>query len=149
INCALLKGLQIYDERLSVAHLEKIEPDLNGFYKKQIGQICFAVPAKNEIKFKGRKLVGSAQRKMKNSVLQHGSILCGNFHKNIISYLKISGGRILEIQEEIKNKTTDLKEILNREIDYIKLQDSLLKGFESYFNSGISFITEDILIMNA
>jgi len=148
INSALLKGLQIFDERLSEAKLEIVEPDLNNFYEQDLGQICFAVSAKNEIKYKSKKLAGSAQRKLKNTVLQHGSILCGGFHKNIINYLKISDN-IAAIKEEINNKTTDLKEILNQEIDYDKLAGSLREGFESYFHSGSNYLKEDNYILNA
>jgi lipoate-protein ligase A len=35
---------------------------------------CFAVPAEDEISAMGRKLVGSAQRRARGGVLQHGSI---------------------------------------------------------------------------
>lgn len=147
INCALLKGLQIYDQRLSCAQLENAEPDLSSFYKKDMGQICFAASAKSEIKFNGKKLVGSAQRKLKNSVLQHGSILCGGFHKNIVAYFKNSG-TISKIEEEINKRTTDLKEILIQEIDYNTLAESIWKGFESYFNFAINFVSNDNLVLN-
>ncbi len=148
INCALLKGLQIFDQRLSGAQLENAESDLSSFYKRDLGEICFAASAKSEIKFKGKKLVGSAQRKLKNSVLQHGSILCGGFHKNIAAYLKNSGTSVPKIEEEINNRTTDLKEILKQKIDYNTLAESLRKGFESYFNFAINFVAEDNLVLN-
>jgi lipoate-protein ligase A len=147
INSALLKGLQIYDERLSQARLENTEPDLNFFYKKDVGQVCFAVSAKNEIKFIGKKFVGSAQRRLNKSVLQHGSILCGPFHKNLIKYLNISENTSV-IKEEIDAKTTDLSEILDHEVDYAKLAESLLKGFESYFQSMHGHLKEDSYILN-
>ena len=67
--------------------LEKSQPDFREFYKEGHSAVCFAVPAKSELKFDGRKLVGSAQRKFGNVILQHGSILCGEFHKKIVDYL--------------------------------------------------------------
>lgn len=36
---------------------------------------CFATPSRSEIAWRGRKLVGSAQRRLGGAVLQHGSIL--------------------------------------------------------------------------
>lgn len=132
INSALLMGLRIYDDRLGEACLENIEPDFNSFYKKDISKICFGVSAKSEIKYRNKKLVGSAQRKFKNAVLQHGSILCGSYHKNIVRYLNFENDSA-GMEEEINLKTTDLQEILNREVDYSALSDSLKDGFESFF----------------
>jgi len=137
VNSALLSGLRLYDEKLVEARLENVEPDLNSFYRKDIGRICFAVSAKSEIKYRNKKLVGSAQRKFKQAVLQHGSVLCGSFHKNIIRYLNIEHNTE-GIEEEINYKTTDLREILNKEIDYSGLIESLKAGFESYFHCGFS-----------
>ena len=36
---------------------------------------CFAAPGRFELAYQGRKVVGSAQRRLKRSALQHGSIL--------------------------------------------------------------------------
>jgi len=38
---------------------------------------CFAAPAEGEVEVEGRKLVGSAQVRMGNQLLQHGSLLLG------------------------------------------------------------------------
>ena len=81
INLALLKGLKEYDKRLADIELESTQPAFSSIYKEAKGNICFAVSAKSELKFKGKKVAGSAQRKLNNSLLQHGSILCSDFHK--------------------------------------------------------------------
>jgi lipoate-protein ligase A len=90
INFALKKGLEKYNSKLSGIKLEDTQPDFPKIYKETSGSICFAASAKSELKYEGKKLVGSAQRKFKNSILQHGSILGGNFHTKIINYLNIS-----------------------------------------------------------
>ena len=87
INLAILKGLKIYDSRLSSFELENHQPDFAEIYKQENNAVCFAVSAKSEIKYSGKKIVGSAQRKFEKVVLQHGSILCGPFHKKITHYL--------------------------------------------------------------
>jgi lipoate-protein ligase A len=79
-----------------------------------------------------KKLVGSAQKKFKKAVLQHGSILCGSYHKNITRYLNFENN-CTGIEEEINLKTTDLHEILGVEVDYSKLKISLKEGFDSFF----------------
>ncbi|MCK7519898.1 MAG: hypothetical protein MZV64_20315 [Ignavibacteriales bacterium] len=64
INIALIKGLIDYNSILSSLEMENIQPNLQNFYKEQLSALCFAVPAKSEIKLlSDKKLVGSAQKK--------------------------------------------------------------------------------------
>jgi lipoate-protein ligase A len=133
INLALKKGLIFFNSELEKIELERKQPNFPGYYKNNKSHLCFAVSAKNELKFEGKKLVGSAQRKLHNSILQHGSILCGDFHKNIIDFLSLNDEETLLMREEIKNTTTDLRSILNYEIDYDLLAESIKTGFEEHF----------------
>jgi|SRR5690606_4150326 len=132
VNKALKEGLIFYDNRLSSLTLESIEPDLRKLYKEPLSEICFAVSAKNEIKFDGKKLVGSAQRKINNTILQHGSILCGEYHKKITEYLYPAKQEVLN--NEMSERTIELENIFNHKTDYERLAESLCKGFEKYFN---------------
>ena len=104
-----------------------------GFYKENKSTLCFAVSAKSEINFMGKKLVGSAQRKIGNLVLQHGSILCGKFHLNLVDYLNMHNDEKDKIREEISRTTTELSSIINEKVDYEKLIISLKAGFEKQF----------------
>ncbi len=137
INQALLLGLTDYDSALKKAELENTQPDFPSFYKEEKSAACFAVPAKSELKFDRKKLVGSAQRKLGSTILQHGSILCGNYHLGIADYLNITHDAAKNLKDEMKETTVDLKSILNSEIDYGRLCVSLVNGFENYF--GIKF----------
>ncbi len=134
INKALREGLILYDNKLSAVELESKQPDLRSFYKKPGSEICFAVSSKSEAKFSGKKLIGSAQRKINNIILQHGSILCGDYHKKIIDYLNLERENLININNELNNKTIELENILGYKTDYRKLEDSLVIGFEKYFN---------------
>ncbi len=133
ISSALLKGLMRYNSLLSAAELETMQPNFQNFYKEQISALCFAVPAKSEIKYRGKKLVGSAQKRMQNSILQHGSILCGDYHLKLADYLQLSNEKKLMIKEELESKTTNLFAILNETIDYSRLIKSLTDGFIEQF----------------
>ena len=148
INLALKTGLIKYDSRLSGIELEHTQPDLKEFYKSTISTICFAVSAKSEINLWGKKLVGSAQRKIGNVILQHGSILCGKYHENIIDYLNISDELKKSMFDEISSTTIDLKTALNCEIDFIKLNDSILSGFKDHFSAEIEPVEQSIFEMN-
>lgn len=134
INYALVSGLNIYDEELSAIETETVQPDFRNLYRQVKGEVCFSASAKSEIKYKGKKLVGSAQRKYGKYVLQHGSILCGKFHKKIVDYLNISNKEREGILIELENKTIELESILSEKINYEKLIKSLTKGFEDYFD---------------
>ncbi len=145
INLALADGLKQYDPALSLVELETTQPDFPSFYKEEKSAVCFAVPAKSELKFCGKKLVGSAQRKLDGTVLQHGSILCGDFHKKIVDYLTVSEENKSLIKSEMDNTTIDLKSILNKEIDYQLLFENLLSGFKKHFASEIEPVDLDEL----
>jgi lipoate-protein ligase A len=133
INLALLKGLKLYSPRMDKVELETTQPDFASIYKKENNVACFAVSAKSEIQYEGRKLVGSAQRKMERVILQHGSILCDSFHKKITEFLNLDVSGLSEVKKEIEEHTVDLKEIAGEEINYEKLADCLQKGFAEHF----------------
>lgn len=138
INLALKEGMMFYNPILSQLELEHNQVDFKNFYKEDKSTICFAVSSKSEINFNGKKLVGSAQRKIGNVVLQHGSILCGDFHLNITNYLKIEEQRKEEIRYEISRTTINLKSILHQEINYDLLAECIILGFKKYFNSDVN-----------
>lgn len=129
ISNALVRGLRSYDEQLIDVELEKTQPDFASLLKDPSGVMCFASTARSEIKYKGLKLVGSAQRKMEKVTLQHGSILCGNYHLKLIDYLCVSKEQSDLFKDEFCKKTTDLASILKKKIDYISLIKNLRSGF--------------------
>ena len=133
INIALLIGLKNFNQLLGEIDLEHSQPHLPSFYKEAKSTLCFAVSAKNELNFEGKKVVGSAQRKIGNLVLQHGSILCGNFHKRVVDYLKLPKAELENIRNEIERTTTELETILSEKINYEKLSEAIKSGFEEHF----------------
>lgn len=143
INSAIIKGLENYSSKLGSLAMENIQPNFADQYKKQLGAVCFAIPAKSEIKFGGKKLVGSAQKKMKNALLQHGSIICGDYHLKIVDYLNIPPDNISYYKSELSEKTTDLGSILGETIDYEILQECVEKGFSRQFNAEFDIIESE------
>ncbi len=134
ISSALIEGLKDYDNKLSQVELENVQPDFSQVIKQPSGVMCFASTAKSEVKFNGKKLIGSAQRKVGNVILQHGSILCGTYHKNLTNYLANSDEQILSsLSDELNNKTIEIETITNEKTNYRSLSKSLIKGFEKQF----------------
>lgn len=133
ISLSLIAGLKIYDSKLHQLELEKNQPNFSDLLKTDKGLLCFSNTAKNEVKFKGKKVIGSAQRKTGDFILQHGSILCGNFHKKIVEYLNLSSNSIEEIKKELDDTTTEIEEIIGRKVDYARLSKNIIEGFEKYW----------------
>lgn len=138
ISNAIVKGFHLYNKELEKVDLEKNQVDFNSFYKSHKSIPCFSSSARYEIKLGERKIVGSAQRAFTNYILQHGSILTGTFHKNLVNYLNLD----VEVREQLRydmdTKTISLGEILNEAIDFERLKLCIKKGFEEYFQ--IEFI---------
>ena len=135
ISQALLKGLSDYNPQLTSAELESLQPNFPDLLKQPSGVLCFASTAKSEVKYDSKKIIGSAQRKFNNVVLQHGSILCGTFHRRLPEYLNTGNEEILKLKEELKNSTTEISTILGQDVNYNKLSESLKKGFQQEFET--------------
>lgn len=88
---------------------------------------CFTASARYELQAEGRKLVGSAQRKTRNILLQHGSLPLSYRHRELWRYIALSeGGRIQELREEMEKKSISLGEILGSLPDYSRLVELMV-----------------------
>ena len=132
ISTALVRGLAIYG--VGVA-LQKSQPDFAKEYRSSSSVPCFASSARYEIEWRGRKLVGSAQRRFSGPagdvVLQHGSILCGDAHVRLADYLAspLDGARE-RIRASLLAKTADLRMITGEEVRMDDLCGAIRRGFE-------------------
>ena len=139
ISAALVRGLALYG--VDVA-LQKSQPDFAKEYRSSSSIPCFSSSARYEIEWRGRKLVGSAQRRFSGPggdvVLQHGSILCGDAHLRLADYLAASiaeeRGRILAALQE---RTADLRMITGGPVGMDFLGDCIRRGFEEAW--GLAF----------
>ncbi|MCF8305225.1 MAG: hypothetical protein K9I71_02000 [Ignavibacteriales bacterium] len=138
ISNALLKGLSIYDSTLTDAELEDYQPNFPDLLKEPSGVLCFASAAKSEVKFSGRKLIGSAQRRIDKNILQHGSILCGTFHRKLPYYLRSDENTKNSLSAELSEKTIEIETILQKKVNYNYLTDCIIEGFSQYW--GINFV---------
>ena len=100
---------------------------------------CFTRSAESEIQFSGRKVVGSAQKICKNSILQHGSILIDADHKKLTSFLIGSPGEIATVDLELQQKTISLNEINKTEITSEKIIGTVVKQLESLSQISVYF----------
>ena len=139
ISTALVHGLALYG--VDVA-LQKSQPDFAREYRSSSSIPCFSSSARYEIEWRGRKLVGSAQRRFSGPggdvVLQHGSILCGDAHIRLADYLAApvaeARGRILAA---LRERTADLCMITGGPVGMALLGECIRRGFEETW--GLAF----------
>jgi lipoate-protein ligase A len=90
---------------------------------------CFASTSRYEITHGGRKVVGSAQRMGRRSVLQHGSIPVGSDYLEIADYL--NGVDPERLRREVAGSTTCLEEIAGGGVNIGEIAQSLASAFTS------------------
>ncbi|WP_449257919.1 lipoate--protein ligase family protein [Chlorobium limicola] len=74
---------------------------------------CFTASARYELQAEGRKLVGSAQRRTGNVLLQHGSLPFTQAHKKLSRLVAVHDNReAATILAEMERKTVSLEELL-------------------------------------
>lgn len=139
INHALAEGLR----RAGLAvELESRKVDLAAAYRKETGGLCFAATAQSEVLWDGRKLIGSAQRQLREGLLQHGSLIIGPGHMRI-GELFFSEARLREAARgKLARETTCLEEAMGRRPALRELALALRQGFEHAY--GLT-LDEDVL----
>lgn len=72
---------------------------------------CFLAPNRNEIMIQGRKLIGSAQYRSKDAVLQHGSIPLTPAYTRLPDYLLLDDSEKREQRTLLEQKSISITEI--------------------------------------
>ena len=133
INKGILKGLHLIGVKAELVERYLNDTEKSSSYKDKIP--CFSKSAKFEIAYDGKKLVGSAQRRYENSILQHGSILAGTFHLQIANYIAaLKGVRVEKFKHALGKKTVSISEILSKKTSYERIIWGIKTGFQQYFN---------------
>ncbi|MFH1386900.1 MAG: lipoate--protein ligase family protein [bacterium] len=86
--------------------------------------LCFSYPAEYEIVAEGKKLVGSAQKRGKRTLLQQGSIFVRETPTEVYELLK---------EPTIGVKAISLEKMLGREITFDELKASLTRALTALF----------------
>jgi lipoate-protein ligase A len=94
-----------------VADFCRSQPDFRTRYASAEAVPCFTASAKYELQVDGRKIVGSAQRRRGDVVLQHGSLPLSGRHQEILRYIVASAPGLLDtIAMDMGRKTASLDE---------------------------------------
>jgi lipoate-protein ligase A len=138
ISEAIAAGLQGLGVEIEFAPGEKLYHD-----GKPLRLACFASSARNEITARGKKVVGSAQRRFREGVLQHGSILFQREHERLVDYLVATPAEIAAERFRLQQHTTTLADILPRPPSFNEVARALRRGFAKTL--GLEFVEGEVL----
>lgn len=99
---------------------------------------CFSSMARSEVKWAGRKLVGSAQRRFPGAVLQHGSIVIGPAHEKLVDWLCIGEKQRVQWRDRLRADSACLEECTGEPVDRAALADSITAGFSDVLKCELS-----------
>jgi lipoate-protein ligase A len=89
---------------------------------------CFISPSRYELMVNGRKIVGSAQRRIRNSFLQHGSMPITFNYQRLARATRIRDAQLLE------QEMAGVAEFLGARPEIGRLQEVFIHAFHSYFS---------------
>lgn len=118
IHTLLLGALQKYSSDIT---FEKNHHDFRGFRRinPEMSKMCFTSSARYELKYQGKKIVGSAQRMYKNILLQHGSILLDRSHEKIITLMNnVVEDNKSTLLTRLRNTSTNLEEVTSSTVSW-------------------------------
>jgi lipoyl(octanoyl) transferase len=133
ISIALLKSLDIIGVKADSRSKNPKDAHLSH------NPVCFQFPSDYEITFKDKKLVGSAQARKKNGILQHGSIPIFGEITRIIETLNFPDHfSIQNAKNNLNMRATTLEKALGKDISWIDFASAIRDGFEKQLS--IEFI---------
>ena len=150
--CAVSKAVIFSLEKAGVTNPEMIgkEKRTPGMSRKR-SPACFSASNHWEISVKGKKLAGSAQRRLGKAFLQHGSILLDKDYELAHSLFRYSSEieKISGLKDLISNTLT-LNEILPINLGWEKLSHYFSEGFQEKFSGiwqpgSLSFLEKELV----
>jgi len=119
ISAAIIRGLGKMGLRARLAG-----PPPSSYLKGNMP--CFAYPARDEIEINGRKIVGSAQKRVAGRFLQHGSIPLQD-DGDLLRHISLAR------DEDSELRRISVSEALGREVDREWAVGCLVKGMAEHF----------------
>ncbi len=107
--------------------------------KHELKLPCFLAPNRNEIMVEGKKLVGSAQKRTAEAILQHGSIPLTSAYRKLPDYLKLS-----ETQRKHQKKLLEEKSVCIDEISQNLSATEIIGALGRGFRTCLPFKAEEI-----
>lgn len=103
--------------------------------KSQIEPVCFEIPSNYEITVAGKKIIGSAQARRKNAILQHGAIpLSGDISRiiKVLSYTDEDSRR--KAAQRVLLRATTIEDQTGKSVTWYQSAMDLVRAFEVTHN---------------
>jgi lipoate-protein ligase A len=105
---------------------------------QNLNPVCFEVPSTYEITVGGKKLIGSAQARKKEGVLQHGSLpLTGDLTRICDALIFKDEAARAVAQQRLLDRATTVESALGRIVDWEMAAQAFVRAFEMQL--GIKF----------
>lgn len=126
ISRALVRGLSYLDVKADLLPLRR-----SSLPSDSESPVCFLTPSSYEVAVQGRKLVGSAQRRVQGVILQHGSLPISLDLDTLFSVLPPvrRNGSSAAAESEAPLRMTSLQEAGGRPYAYAEVVAALSRGF--------------------
>lgn len=143
ISRALQAGLR----QLGIhASFQRRQPDFRTRYASEESLPCFTASARDELEVAGKKIIGSAQRRYGEVLLQHGSILLSPEHRNLVRYIHLRQDIKARIEQDLQQRTTSVAECLGRSVSYNEAAEAFAKGFEEAWRQALQPLPESTVL---
>ena len=94
---------------------------------------CFSSTARWEVKYRGRKLIGSAQRRASGAILQHGSLPLGDQHAKLTDFLPAAAQHLRSsMAQRLEKGSIHLRACVDRNLQWSELVDCMGAGFRRH-----------------
>ncbi|MDA0712165.1 MAG: biotin/lipoate A/B protein ligase family protein [bacterium] len=131
ISLALMKGITHLGVDVSFESRRLAQPAPRG---KELTAPCFTSTAQHEVTLGGRKLIGSAQQRVGQTLLQHGSLLLGPEHKRIVDFFPAGKERLRDrFSRELDAHTVSLGEARSHPVAFTSAAEVLKRGWIESF----------------
>lgn len=105
---------------------------------------CFAAISRYELSASGRKLVGSAQKRGRRSLLQHGSIPLVMDRQRLFACLRVPAERRAQLLREAYANMVAVNEVASVPLDAAALYRALRQGFADCLAAGAELMAGDL-----
>ena len=110
-----------------------VEIDLVPNEKRNFVPLCFASAGIADLTYKGKKIIGSAQRKKRDAVLQHGSLVMRHDPRLMLELFNLDNSQKETLLKDFLEKTIDLESVRGN-TSWHELKFALIQGFQEALN---------------
>ncbi len=136
ITLAILHGLQQLGNGEELTITSGSSKIRDAYMPGEISNLaCFASIARHEVTYRGRKIMGSAQRRFGDVVLQHGSIPLGPEHLRLPDFMAIPDDRKAAMSRLLIKETATLSDVFGRSITVSEAADCVARHFVEHICS--------------